>query len=133
MNSPEATGGPEQGGFFAPFRRIGKTLLAILDVRLQLFSVELQTERLRLVETLLKMAVAMAFTAVGLFIGALTLAVFVWELARFRGLIAMTALFLIAGIFLFWRIRNEVLRSPQPFAKTLEQLSKDRECFIPKD
>jgi uncharacterized membrane protein YqjE len=116
----------------ASFRRIADSLLGILQARLRLFSLELQSERLRLVDLLLKLAVALAFATVGLLLGTYTLARFVWEVAGYAGLVAMTALLLAVGGFLVWRIRRELLQAPPPFAKTIAEFKKDREC-LPKN
>lgn len=116
----------------ASFRRIADSLLGILQARLRLFSLELQSERLRLVDLLLKLAVALAFATVGLLLGTFTLALFVWQVARYAGLVAMTVLLLAAGGFLVWRIRRELQQAPPPFAKTIAEFKKDREC-LPKN
>jgi uncharacterized membrane protein YqjE len=123
----EPEGQPE--GFFAPFRRMAQTIVSIGQTRLELFALELQGEKLRFMDTLLRLSVALAFGFVGLFLGALTLALFVWEFARYSGLVAMTAIFLLAAAFLLWRVRGELQKTPPPFSKTLDEFKKDTECF----
>jgi uncharacterized membrane protein YqjE len=114
-------------------RRLGAALLSIIDTRLRLFSLEFQGEKLRLLDTLLQLAVALSFGFVALFLGTLTLAIFVWDRARYSGLLLMTGFFLGAAAFLLWRLRQSLRKAPAPFSKTLKELDKDRECLTGKD
>jgi uncharacterized membrane protein YqjE len=108
------------------------SLLALVENRVQLFAVELQLERLRFLETVLKFALAVSLAMVGLLLGTLTLALYVWQVARYAGLVVMTLLFLGAGAFLLWRLKESLRQSPTPFEQTLNQLKKDREWFTTK-
>lgn len=127
---PESDTSPK--GLSGSIRRIALSLLGLIENRVQLFAVELQLERLRFLETLLKFGIAVSLAAVGLLLGTFTLAIYVWHVARYAGLVAMTLLFLGAGAFLLWRLREHLRKSPTPFEQTLNQLKKDREWFTTK-
>lgn len=127
---PESDTSPK--GLLGAIRSVVVSLLASVENRVQLFAVELQLERLRFFETVLKFAVAVSLAMVGLLLGTLTLALYVWQVARYGGLVVMTLLFLGAGAFLLWRLRESLRQSPTPFEQTLNQLKKDREWFTRK-
>lgn len=123
-NAGEATG---------ILRRMARSVLTLIEARMQLFALEFQTERLRFLDTLLKFAVAIAMAAVALLLGTFTLAFYVWHVAGFPGLLAMTGLFLLAAGFLLWRLRSHLRQSPIPFTRTLEEFRKDRACLTTRD
>ncbi len=126
------TGG-KSGGVSASLRRIIDSLLALGQNRLQLFAAELQSEKLRWFDTLLKLGLAVAVAMIGLMLAAVTLVMFVWEKARYSGLLVVTGVFLVAGGVLLWRLRDELRREPLPFEKTAAEFKKDRECFTDKN
>jgi len=121
------------GGLLGSVRRMFDSLLGLAQTRLQLFSLELESEKLRLVDTLAKLAIASAIAFAGLLVGVFTLALFVWERARFAGLLMLTGVILAIGAFLLWRLRSDLRKSPAPFAKTLAEFNKDRSCLGKKD
>lgn len=121
------------GGLLGPVRRMFDSLLGLAQTRLQLFSLELESEKLRLVDTLAKLAIAGAIAFAGLLLGVFTLALFVWERARFAGLLMLTGIILAIGAFLLWRLRSDLRKNPAPFAKTLAEFNKDRSCLAKKD
>lgn len=127
---PESDTSPK--GLLGSIRSMAVSLLALVENRVQLFAVELQLERLRFLETVLKFALAVSLAMVGLLLGTLTLALYVWQVARYAGLVVMTLLFLGAGAFLLWRLKESLRQSPTPFEQTLNQLKKDREWFTTK-
>ncbi len=60
----EAYAGP--AGLLGSLRRIGDSLIAVAQSRLQLFALELRGERLRLMDTLLWLSIAVLLGGVGL-------------------------------------------------------------------
>jgi uncharacterized membrane protein YqjE len=121
------------GGVFSGVRRMMDAALGLVQTRLRLFSLELESEKLRLLDTLLKAAVAIGVLGIGGFIGALALALFAWQVASYAGLILLMGLFLAAGAFLLWRLRRELQQTPPPFERTLAEFDKDRACLTGKD
>lgn len=121
------------GGVWAAGRRLSDALLAFAETRLRLFVLEARAEKLRLIGTLLRFVVALAFALVALFLGALTIAILAWDMGRYAGLLLMTGVFLAAAAFLLWRIRQSLRKEPSPFARTLREFEKDRQCLIQKN
>lgn len=116
-------------GWFDSLRRIGGSLLALIRGRFELFAVELQEEKLRLVNLLLWLGIAMTLGATGLLIGMGALAVWLWTSAGYAGLIALAlaAMATAAGILL--GIRRQIKSNPPPFAGTVAEFRKDSECL----
>lgn len=109
-------------------RRLLHRLLTIGENRLELFLLEVQEERERLVKVLL-LAVGMA--VFGLLAGvALTLAVmlFFWERSPVVALLVLTAIYGLVTGYLYYRM-IAIQRDWQTLPGTLEQLRKDRECL----
>lgn len=121
------------GGLFSSLRRAGDSLLALAQGRLHLFALELQSEKLRLVEMLLWLSVGLALGGAGMLLGTLTLALYLWETARFSGLLVMTGFFLGTSALVFWRVRRRLRKGPLPFADTIAEFKQDRVCLRSHD
>ncbi|MGD0209036.1 MAG: phage holin family protein [Verrucomicrobiota bacterium] len=116
-------------GWFDSLRRTSESLLALIRSRFELFAVELQEEKLRLINLLLWLGIAMTLGAAGLLVGMGALAVWLWNRAGYAGLIvlALAALAVAAGILL--DVRHRINRGPPPFAGTVAEFRKDSECL----
>jgi uncharacterized membrane protein YqjE len=126
---------PEGGtsGWRASLRRIGSSFLGLAENRLQLAALELETEKLRLLDALLKLAIAFSVGLVGLLLGTFTLALYVWGVARYAGLLLMTVIFLAGAAFLIWRVREQMRKAPKPFEQTINEFKKDCACLTTDD
>jgi uncharacterized membrane protein YqjE len=107
-------------------RRLGDTLLALLQTRLALFNTELQAGALVAWEALVKAAAAMVLMLVGLVCGIGFIVLACPPEARLWVLGASALLLFAAGIFLLHRARAGLEVSGGPFAASLEELSRDR-------
>jgi len=121
--------GTKPGGMLASLRRMGDSLLALAQSRLQLFALELQSEKLRLMDLLLWLSLAVALGAVGLIVGTVALAIYLWETARYAGLLLVAGVFVGAAVVIVWRLRKGIRRGPMPFAETIGEFRKDRACL----
>lgn len=125
--------GQSDSGLGAKARRVVCALLGLAQNRLKLISLELEAEKLRFLDRLVKLAVTLAFCLIAFLLGTLTLALYVWEVAGYAGLLLMTGVFLLAGAFLLWRLRESFRVETRPFEKTLAEFEKDRECLRRRD
>jgi len=90
--------------------------------------VEVQEERERLLHAIL---LALGVATFGLLTGITATALIVvlfWACAPVLALLALTALYAAAGIYLYRQLAAR-LRDTQTLAATLEQLRKDRACL----
>ena len=112
----------------ATSKDLARRLLIIGENRLELLAVEVQEERERLVLAFLLVLGASIF---GLFAGlTLTAAIVVllWGYSPVGVLLALTALYGAAGLWLYWRLAR-LLRDWRFFSESLDQLRKDRACL----
>ncbi len=116
-------------GWFDSLRRIGGSLLALIRSRFELFAVELQEEKLRLINLLLWLGIAMTLGAAGLLVGMGALAVWLWNSAGYAGLIVLALAALVAAAGILWDVRRRIKISPPPFAGTVAEFRKDNECL----
>ncbi len=113
-------------GLLETLRRLAATILAIFQNRLELLVVELQEERVHLLNTLL---LTSAIVALGLFtlaMAACALSIVVWNECGVKGLWALSGLGLICTLLAYWRLRVRLKNWPL-LAGTLAELKKDRE------
>lgn len=121
--------GPDsKPGVWASLKRILDTLLATAQSRIELFAVELQEEKCRLMEALLCAVAVAAFGIMTLTLVTFLLVVLFWENGRLIALGGLSVLYL-TGTVLAWRALRSHLNARSAFAGTLEELKKDRACL----
>ncbi|QYM79601.1 phage holin family protein [Horticoccus luteus] len=124
-----ANGDEIGGGTLDSVRRLGQSVLGLLQTRVELVAVELQEQRLRTIDSLVWLAAAMglAIAAVLVVVGALAL--WLWQTAGYAGLAGLAVVTAIGAGFLFWHLRRRILHGPQPFEATVEEFRKDLACL----
>lgn len=120
---------PRPGGWLESLRRIGESSVAIARGRFELFSIEWQEEKLRLINLLFWFGLAVTLGAAGLLIAMAALALWLWEMFGYAGLIGLALGTLAAAGGIAWNIRNKILSGPQPFTQTVAEFRKDGECL----
>lgn len=120
-----------RAGFFAALKTLLATLVATGRTRLELFSVELEEEKLRVLDLLVSALAAVFVLALALVLGIVFLTVAFWE-QRLLVLGGATAVSLLAGIVLVLRIRGLTARPSRLFRSSLAELDKDLEALRAK-
>ncbi len=115
-----------QTGMLGSLRRLCDNGLTLLHNRVELFSVELQEQKARLVKIMLLAAVAILLGHMAFLLLTAIILVVVGEEARGLVLIGLCVLYALAATGAFFALRKE-LRAPPPFSGTLDQLKKDQE------
>ncbi|MGE0097085.1 MAG: phage holin family protein [Hydrogenophaga sp.] len=108
-------------------RGLASTVLELLQVRLELFSVEAQEEILRVGALMVYGAIAVTFLSLGLTFLALLITVALWDSHRLLALGIFTALFLLTGGVAAWLARQRVRSGTRLFSASIEELRQDRE------
>jgi uncharacterized membrane protein YqjE len=121
------------GGFLASFRRVGSSLLALLQNRVQLFAVELQEEKLRAVRLLVWLTAALTLGIAGILVAVGVLGILLWEHAGYAGVSGLAVALLGGAALLLWLLRRRILREPDPFATTVSEIGKDLACLRIQD
>jgi len=120
-------------GLFASLRRLLGTALELAQVRLELLSSEVELEKRRLFDSLLRAAIGLSLLGVGLVLLCGFLILLVSENYRLAALGVMALLILIAALLLLGSARQR-LRSPKGvFSASVTELERDRSGLQAKD
>jgi uncharacterized membrane protein YqjE len=111
----------------ASLKGFAGTVLTLLQVRLELLSVEAQEEVVRVVGLLLWGLVAALLLAMGLGFLAIFITVALWDTQRLLALAVFTTLFLTLGGIATWMAWQRARRGSTLFASSLAELRQDRE------
>lgn len=120
---------PATPGFMASLRTLGDGLLTIVQDRLQLFAVELQEEKFRLIQVFIWISAAVFTGMMAITFASLTLVYWFWESARLAVLGGLTLLYAGALVAIIVTFRRYLARQPRPFSATLEEIAEDRACI----
>ena len=121
------------GGWLESLRCIGGSVSALLRSRFELFTVEWQEEKLRLLTLFIWLGLAAAIGATGIFIALMAMAFWLWTVAGYAGVIGLAACALAVAGRLFWSIRKKIQTSPAPFGQTVAEFRKDGVCLRSAD
>lgn len=116
-------------GLLASLRGAVDSVLALVRTRFELLTVELQQEKVRLLDLLLRAALAGILLLLAL--GTLTagLVYLLWPLSPLAAFGGLTLVYGGGAVWLLLSIRRELRLGPKPFAGTLAEFDKDRACF----
>lgn len=123
------TATPSPAGLLSSLRSLGDGLLAMAHDRLELFSVELQEEKYRLILTFVWISAAVFVGMMALAFASLTLVYLFWESARLFVLGGLTVFYAGALVAIIVAFRRFIARQPSPFSATRGELVKDRSCI----
>ena len=122
---------PAPPGILSSLRALGEGLIASVQDRVELVSLEVQEEKYRLIQTFIWISAAMFSTVMALTFVSLTLVYLFWESARLIVLGGLAVFYGAAAAATILAFRRYLARQPRPFAATIEELKEDRAC-IPK-
>jgi uncharacterized membrane protein YqjE len=118
-------------GLFSSVKRLLNTALAGVENRIELFLVELQEERFRVLDVLLLGCAAAVLGFMALLTTTVTLVVIFWDSARVLVLVVLSACYSLATIGVIWRLKVR-LQNGSSFSAMLDELKKDRACLEEK-
>jgi uncharacterized membrane protein YqjE len=116
-------------GFLSSFRALGDGLLSTVQDRLELFSVELQEEKFRLIQTFIWISAAIFTGMMAIMFASLTLVYLFWESARLTVLGGLTVFYAGALVAIIIAFRRFIARQPRPFTATRQEIGEDRACI----
>lgn len=117
--------GPSTAGLRDAAQQVLATLVDIGHSRLELLTVELEEERLRLARLWVVATCTMFFGFVGVVLFAAWIVLLCDPAHRFAALGALTALFLAACVAGAWQWRRHVAQKPPLLQATLDELRND--------
>jgi len=113
----------------ASLKTLAGTVLELLQLRLELLSVEAQEEVQRLGGLLVYGAVAVTFLSLGLGFLAILITVALWDSHRLLALSVFATLFLTLGGVCAWLARERALAGTRFFSSSADELKRDRESL----
>ena len=119
-------------GLLASLRRLGENLLSTVHDRIELVAVELQEEKLRLVQTFIWISTAVFTGMMALVFVSLTIVYLFWDQWRLGVLITLAVVYTLIFIAVVLAFRRHLAREPRPLDATLKELAEDRSC-IPQE
>jgi uncharacterized membrane protein YqjE len=120
---------PASAGFLHSLRALGDGLLATVQDRLELFSVELQEEKFRLIQTFVWISAAVFTGMMALTFASLTLVYLFWASARLAVLGGLAVFYTAALVAIIIALRRFIARQPSPFSATRQEIGEDRACI----
>lgn len=122
---------PPPAGYLQTLRAFGDGLLAGAQHRLELFSVELQEEKFRLIQIFIWISAAVFTGLMATTFASLTLVYLFWTSARLAVLGGLALFYAGALLAIILGFRRYLARQVGPFAATLEEIREDRACIQP--
>jgi len=123
---------PNPAGLFASLRRLLDNTLALVQNRLELFALELKEEKCRFIEILVWASAVILLGVMAVMMVTLTVVFLFWESARVFVLAGFCLLYVLGAIAAFVGLRRRLKNQPLPFAESLNEIKKDRECLQPR-
>ena len=105
---------PAPAGFVASLRALGDGLMASVESRLELVSIELQEEKFRLIQVFFWISAALFTGMLAVLFASLTLVYLFWESARLAALGGLTLLYTGALVTIIVLFRRYLARQPRP-------------------
>ena len=125
-----AESSPPQG-LLESLRRLGRSAMAVLRNRIELLSVELEEQKLRLTRVVLLAVAAVFLGNTALIAVSATIVVLVGERMRSVVLIGLSVFYTGAAWWAFWALRRELRTAPPPFQESIAELKKDSDWLNP--
>lgn len=122
---------PPQQRLSASLRGLMASAIGLVQVRLELITVEAREEILRVGELLVCGALAIAFLSLGLGFLAVLLTVLLWDSQRVLALAVFATLFLTVGLVAAFMARARVRQGSRLFAASREELQRDVDVLRP--
>ena len=116
-------------GILHSVRTFADGLLGTVEDRIELISVELQEEKLRLIKVFIWISAAIFTGVMAITFASITLVYMFWDTARLAALGGLTLLYTGAMVTIIVAFRRHLARQPKPFAATLAEIKVDRTCI----
>jgi uncharacterized membrane protein YqjE len=113
-------------GLLGSVRDLAKTVLAVIQTRLEIFASEIDEQRALLARVAVLSGIAAFCLGLGVILLVLLVAVLVWDTHRLLAIGAMAAFFVAGGIAAGLMLVATIRRRPKLLAATLAELRKDR-------
>lgn len=116
-------------GLIHSIRQLAETVFAALENRVALATVELSEQGAYFLDLLFWMAVLFSLGALFILLFTATIVFLCAEELRLMVLAGFTLIYLGGALGAFFALRHRLKNRPAPFADTIAEIRKDRECL----
>ena len=120
---------PAPSGIIGSLRTLGDGLLASVQDRVALLGLELEEEKLRLIQAFAWIGAAIVVGAMVLAFASLTLVFIFWHTARIAVFASLAGFYLLLLALILNYVRQILTRRPRVFAASLAEIEADRKCL----
>jgi uncharacterized membrane protein YqjE len=120
---------PAPNGIIGSLRSLGDGLLASVEDRLELFAVEVQQEKFRLIQMEFWIWGVIFSGMMAITFASLAMVYLFWESARVAVLGGLAVMYSVAFVVIIISFRRFLIRQPLPFEGTLRAIREDRSCI----
>jgi uncharacterized membrane protein YqjE len=120
-------------GLLDDLRGLFGSLFDLAGRRIELFTIEAQEEKARLLDLAFRAAAVLVLSWMALVTATATLVVAFWDTHPVIVLVVVTLAYGGTAAVLALSLRRRLRQASRPFAGTIEELRKDRECFGTKN
>ena len=115
-------------GLWASATRLLHNLVQLVESRVELFAIEWQEQKIRLVEILIWTSVAVFLGGLSLVMVTITVLFAFWDdpRARLIAMVVMTVLYMGTAVYAGMRLNCILRKLSMPFLDSLSQIKKDR-------
>jgi uncharacterized membrane protein YqjE len=118
------------GGLFDSVKVLAGSLLAIAHTRLELFSTEIEEQRVWLTSMLVWTLISLFCAGVGVVLATLLVVIALWDTHRLLALGIPAILFFLGAALAWLIVLGKTRAKPRLFAASLAELSEDRKELI---
>jgi uncharacterized membrane protein YqjE len=129
--SPAPDARSSRTGLFESLRRLSLSALELASVRLELLVTDLEIEKRRLVDVLLRILLGVLLLGLGLILFVGFVLLLLWEQHRLAALGVLTVGSLAGGVWLLMAARRQLRDGAPVFAATRAELRRDRSALGP--
>ena len=120
---------PASGGILGSLRNLGDGFLSCVQDRLELIAVEIQEEKLRLIQTFIWISAAVFSGMMAIAFASLTLVYLFRDGARLAALAGLAVVYASAMVGIILAFRRFLARQARPFSGTRQEIREDRACI----
>ena len=128
-----ASGPTPSRGLVDDLRGLFGSLIGLAGRRLELLTLEAQEEKARLLDLVFRAVAVLVLSWMALVTATATLVVAFWDKHPVLVLAVVTLAYGGSAALLALSLRRRLRQASRPFAGTIEELRKDRECFGTKN
>jgi|CXWL01.2.fsa_nt_gi uncharacterized membrane protein YqjE len=109
--------------------RIGGTLFAMIETRLELAALEVEEESQRVLGYFMLALLSLILFGIAMVLVSLTIIMVFWDSYRLEAALALAALFGVAGTLVMLKLKTAFATRPRMLASTVAELNKDVNFF----